>query len=274
MPKPKFFDHSLTPSLKVEVMGDKVVARRWFSPSLVKTPVNRSGRCSSGDRPDNHVYRSKNAVRGLAFSNFGVSGCDYFFTVTLGVDGWDYSAFVLAWGRFVRKLKRKFPAVRYLAVPEVQPKSRRWHAHALLFGLPSEYSLFRSFGRQWRRDVFVRMWSDSVGEGRDWHRAEIDKVDSAGGLSWYLAKYVTKDMMTEIPKGRKCYFSGGVGLRWPKVRKFCPRLDFSGRVVDPVLPDIPEIPVWGATSNSRNGFVSVEIFDLDSVKKRMELIFS
>jgi len=196
--------------------------------------------------------RAKRMVRWLSAGN-GEPGTAYFFTATFSDDVKDYDDALSRWKKFRRILRSHFEDVRYVAVPEVQPRSGRWHFHAVFCGLPVERQFIQAFG--WHRTpsgkrfpayklFFRTMWSNANGHDGSWEendRIDIQVARSVGGVCGYLVKYLNKDVGGTVPAGRRNYYAGGPGLVRPLV------LDGMEHVPDAV-------PDFGVCGRDRHGF--------------------
>jgi len=191
----------------------------------VSVPFRGKGggaRTGSPTRQANSALRAKRMVRWLSSCNAQV-GTSYFFTATFADNIQNYDEALKIWIKFRRLLQKMFPKMCYICVPEIQPRSGRWHFHALLVGLPDLDSMRRNFGtRLSSRGVtvhawqywFTDLWSRANGGGKI-HRASIEIARSLGGVCGYLAKYLCKDVGGVVPVGRRNYYAGGKGLKFP-----------------------------------------------------------
>jgi len=198
--------------------------------------------------------RAKRMVRWLSAGN-GEVGTSYFFTATFADDVRDYDTAVIRWERFRRLMRRQFEDMRYIAVPEVQPRSGRWHFHAIFCGLPTERQFLEARGwaatrngkrfPQYKIDIQT-MWSEANGhtgkiEYGGYDRCDIQVARSVGGVCGYLIKYLNKSVGGTVPAGRRNYYAGGP------------------RIVRPVILEgeahVPKgEPVFGAAGRDRQGY--------------------
>lgn len=170
------------------------------------------------------ALRARRSVRWLSLANSDPKRT-YFWTSTFADDVQDYDEAQVRWKRFVRLLTKEFPNVVYVAVPEVQPRSGRWHFHAVFCNLPSKREMKKLYGKMRNRDGktvdawmfhFTKLWSKANG-GREVHRANIQIARSIGGICGYLSKYLTKDVGGTVPVGRRNYYAGGRSLCRPQI---------------------------------------------------------
>jgi len=195
--------------------------------------------------------RAQRMVRWLSAGN-GEPGTAYFFTATFSDDVKDYDDALSRWKKFRRLLRNTFEDVRYIAVPEIQPRSGRWHFHAVFCNLPTEEQFLDAYG--WERSkkgktypgykkFFQTMWSNANGHAGDDYEFDIIDIQvarSIGGVCGYLVKYLCKDVGGVVPAGRRNYFAGGKDLVRP--------LELNGREF------IPETtPAFAVMSRDRFG---------------------
>lgn len=191
----------------------------------VSVPFRGKGggaRTGSPVRQANSSLRAKRMVRWLSAANAEV-GTSYFFTATFADNIQNYDEALERWKKFRRMLVKRFPKVRYIAVPEIQPRSGRWHFHALMVGLPTLGLMRSMFGTRlssrghsvdaWQY-FFTDMWSRANGHEKI-HRAAIELARSLGGVCGYLSKYLCKDVGGVVPVGRRNYYAGGEGIKFP-----------------------------------------------------------
>lgn len=176
----------------------------------------------SNTRRSDASLRAKRMVRWLSQCNADPEH-SYFFTATFADDIQDYDEALIRWKKFRRLLLKEFPYVRYIAVPEVQPRSGRWHFHALFVGLPSLSDLRLRFGTRLTASGscvdawqfwFTTLWSQANGSQKI-HRANIQAARSVAGVCGYLSKYLSKSIGGVVPSSRKNYYAGGKNLLRP-----------------------------------------------------------
>lgn len=185
-----------------------------------------SGRANLERRADSSL-RAKRMVRWLSVAN-GTPKTSYFFTATFADNVLDYDNGMKIWKKFVRILTKEYPNMRYVAVPEVQPRSGRWHFHAIFCDLPKKSILKKKYGKMhnsFGKEVdawqfhFTKVWSKANGGGKI-HRANIQVARSLAGVCGYLSKYLTKEVGGTVPVGRRNYYAGGRSLRRPEISSY------------------------------------------------------
>jgi len=200
------------------------------------------------ERQENSVLRSRRMARWITRCNTGL-GTTYFFTATFADDIKDYDEALLRWKKFRRILLSEFPEMSYIAVPEVQPRSKRWHFHSIFFNMPRPVDLIKKYGKRIAQDgrvvdawlyFFTEMWTQANGGVRT-SRADISRAKSVEACCRYLNKYVTKGIGGSVSVGRRNYYAGGKSLRRPVVTKS--------------RHDIPQgLPQFGVKYLARNGW--------------------
>jgi len=188
-------------------------------------------RGKGGGRSINPVRRADAGLRARRMVRW-LSACNadpkssYFFTATFADDIQDYDKALIIWKKFMRKMRKEFPEIRYIAVPEIQPRSGRWHFHALFVGLPCLSDMRIRYGTHiavsglrvdfWQL-FFTRLWSECNNK-KSIHRCMIEPARSIGGVCGYLAKYLCKDVGGVVPVSRKNYYAGGKNLKRPIIK--------------------------------------------------------
>lgn len=91
-----------------------------------------------------------------------------------------------AWDKLRRRVTRAAETAEYFAVPE-QHKNGRWHLHAIITARLS---------RRW--------WKDNARQCGLGYQSDVQEVNSLGGVSFYVTKYITKMLQnSNLPKGSK-----------------------------------------------------------------------
>lgn len=216
------------PSDKIIVAGRNTEHWKFGNPGLIYGYVPKRSKKEFRKRRDGSFFRSRARLVGVIQANEDGSPV-WFFTSTFARHITDYNSAVVVWEKFRRILVREFPLVRYVVVPEIQ-KSGRWHFHAVLFGLPDVREMRERYGKRMNylgKEVdaflfkFTEMWTQANGDdvAEIVHRTNIQLARTVAGLARYLSKYLTKELGQHIPPDRRCYFTGGVGLKRPTITK-------------------------------------------------------
>lgn len=141
------------------------------------------------------LSRTKNMIHRIARST---RDWKWFCTFTFdpnAFDTYDYSTVVEFMSKFLKKLMRLHPTLKYIVVPE-QHKSGRWHFHGLF------------------SDEVVTKYSGCYKNVHTWHLTEYDygfcsatKVRSADAVAVYITKYMTKDLVSVTKYKRRYWWS-------------------------------------------------------------------
>lgn len=153
---------------------------------------------------------------------------DWFITLTFDpekVDRFDYDAVSDLVIKFTQSLR--WYKCQYLIIPE-QHKSGAWHFHGLVKGgLPVKVAVSPKTGKcifdNNRRPVY-NVTNFDVGF------TTATKIGSSEKTVSYLTKYMTKDKMNKIPKGKKRYWASR-GLPKPQVDMCLYDLRTAGQII-------------------------------------------
>lgn len=146
---------------------------------------------------------------------------DWFITLTFSpqeVDRFDYGAVSALVLKFTRSLR--YYGCQYIIIPE-QHKSGAWHFHGLIKGnLPLSVATGKE-GRvlfdNCKRPIF-NLTNFEFGFTTATEIGDSDKTVS------YITKYLTKDKMAKVPKGKKRYWASK-GLPKPEVTTYLGSLE-------------------------------------------------
>lgn len=155
------------------------------------------------------LRRTKEKIKGLALSN----KWDWFVTFTLdkeNVDRTDYDACRKKVRNQLRKMRRHYPELKYLANPE-KHKKKGFHWHALVSGIPdsalTDSGVVKGGRKVYNIDKYTMGFTTAT---------RIEEGDT-GRASNYITKYITKELM-QVTKGRHRYMRSE-GLQEPIVVK-------------------------------------------------------
>lgn len=155
-------------------------------------------------------YKSKQLMFDIARSNTW----DYFITLTYDsarLDRYDYSEVYDKTQTFIRYLRRH--GCLYLLIPELH-KDGAIHVHGLIQGsLPL---VFSGHYDKCHREVY-----NAVGYRLGW--SHLTKVDSQARVSTYMTKYVTKELLSAVPFGRRRFWASRSLFRPKMMRLYIPR---------------------------------------------------
>ena len=157
----------------------------------------------------NSLSRTKQKVYQYALAN----RWDLFVTMTFSpdmVDRYDYEECSKVLSIWLNNLRRKYPDLYYVFVPE-QHKDWAWHFHGLLGGIDG-LELTNSGHKTKKGDIIYNIPSYKKGFTTATYVQDMDAV------SFYLTKYITKDLCMQT-KGKKRY-SVSRNLDLPMVEKY------------------------------------------------------
>lgn len=135
---------------------------------------------------------------------------EFFVTLTFNrkkVDRFDYSACQRALTSWLNHLKRDFPDMRYLMVPELhlgensevnENGDHAWHFHGLVSGISDCMEFGGHFTK--KGNPIYNIGNYALG----WSTAT--EVQNQEACCKYITKYITKDL-AEVTKGRKRYWA-------------------------------------------------------------------
>lgn len=146
--------------------------------------------------------RARSVVLQLALCN----QWQYFFTGTLDkakYNRFELFPFISDFTQWVRDLRKKGIPIRYMIVPE-KHENGAWHIHGLLAGIPdSELSAFvPGIHPQKLIDGGFLNWGRFA---QKFGFCSLGKVRDNIGVSFYLTKYITKDVVERGNSGLRCH---------------------------------------------------------------------
>lgn len=156
--------------------------------------VSNSTQCQS-DRSDEYkqrnINKAKNRIRRIVQANFDKVGkfLEFDFKDTDEFDIHSLTDCHKRYANFMRKLKYRFPMMKYMAVPEFQDKNKRGavHYHAIL-DMPF---------MPWKE--LLKLW----GHGRIY----IQQIKDPAVVGIYIAKYISKALVDPRYQGHRCFYS-------------------------------------------------------------------
>ncbi len=153
---------------------------------------------------------------------------DWFFTLTFSpeeVDRFDFDACAALVLKFTRSMRHY--NCRYIIIPE-QHKSGAWHFHGLAKGdLPTKLAINSKTGKfvfDNKGRLVYNVTNFDVGF------TTATKIGSSDRTVSYLTKYLTKDKMSKVPKGRKRYWASRK-LPKPEVDTFLAGLEEASQLI-------------------------------------------
>lgn len=148
-------------------------------------------------KTSDNIRRAQRMVEAYALCNVW----EWFCTFTLDPVKYnrnDLDKFRSDFTRWVRNLRRIYPDIKFLLVPELHHKGG-WHMHGLLSGIPPE--AFRLFTLEEQLPYYIRSKLKLNQSVYDWPKyrekfgfVDIEPVRSRDACSRYITKYITKDI--------------------------------------------------------------------------------
>ena len=167
-----------------------------------------SGIYFEDDRSDQFQIWNCNKSINRIFDLARCNDWEYFVTLTFNpsvVDSTYYEAcskVLSQWfDALAHKYKRKGVKLSYLVVPELHSDGLKYHFHALMSGIPPDELTFAMYKWRKRKRYKVYNW-DSYSFG---FTTVVEVYDSQGAAK-YLSKYLTKELINSVPKGKKKFW--------------------------------------------------------------------
>ncbi len=152
------------------------------------------------DDKGHSIIASMNRTKNQIYSYARANRWEWFLTLTFSpqeVDRKDYAACTKLLSKWLNNARRTAPLLKYLFVPE-QHKDGAWHFHGLMSDTGS--LAFLESGHFTRSGQVIYNLLD-YGCGF----STATRVMDTDAVSWYITKYITKDMCALTP-GRKRYW--------------------------------------------------------------------
>lgn len=144
-----------------------------------------------------NIRRAQRAIEGYALCNVW----QWFITCTLDPKKYDrknLAVFHADLTRFFAVLRRRYPGIKFLLVPELHKKRDGWHMHGLLSGLPVD--ALRCFTLKEKIPKYIR---DKIKSGdavydfpayrNKFGFVDVEPVRCRDAAARYVTKYITKD---------------------------------------------------------------------------------
>lgn len=191
--------------VKIRDYGDQYVEASWGW--LLHRGKIRTERGESKNKEEN-IKRGIRRARAVVRRKCMAAGLDHLLTLTYRANIIDKQAAWRNFVKFIRLIHSYIPDWKYLVIPEKQ-KRGSIHFHLAVKGF-QDVSLLRS------------LWRCIVGDGN----IDVEYKESGKGLQWkrvklaqYLAKYIGKEMETELNERR---FRSSPGITIPTRLVFLP----------------------------------------------------
>lgn len=164
------------------------------------------------------LSRSKSAVLELAYCN----SWDMFVTITFDktkvVDRHNVQETMCNMRTWLNNYKKRHAkSLKYLLIPELH-KDGAVHVHGLISGVPDEkFKLFSSYSEE---EIIKNDWSKLANEGyynwldlaKKFGRNSCGKIKSHEAVSYYVTKYISKDMVSAVTERNLNTYYASQGL--------------------------------------------------------------
>lgn len=189
----------MEPLVKVAQYGNIFEVIRFEKPLIRSGPSRffiRRKRSKDTLKLTQNIWRTKRRIRRFVSVVSERMGPPAFATFTYATPQHDMESSIADWRLFTMRMKKAFPSVAFIRVPE-RHKSGAVHFHAAVFGLPSNLPCdMKKMGNRWIHACA----SDRACERRlrslakVWGKGFVDLQNTRNPerLGAYLAKYLTK----------------------------------------------------------------------------------
>ncbi len=199
-----------------EFWADEVFIRPNGTFGLVKDIKDKEKK-SNDVKLLNNLTRAKTQILELALCN----EWEYFVTFTINRDKhnrYDLDAYHKRLSQFIRNYNKKYDLqIKFLLVPE-KHKDGAWHEHGFIMGLPEEH--LTEFTLSQRLPKYLR---DKLKEGEKIYNwlpymnkfgfCDFEPIKNHQGASYYVLKYITKDLQRSVSKLGGHLYRASQGLK-------------------------------------------------------------
>lgn len=183
---------------------------------------------------DNNLSRARQKVFGYALCN----PWELFGTFTLDPKKFtrtDLNKFRSSFSQWIRNQNKKNGTeIKYLLIPELHADQQSWHMHGLFLGLPTEllhrFVVGDTMGKSIADKVFrgdvVYNWG---GYAEKFGYCSLEPVRDHNAVSFYITKYITKDLLRSVVSLNSHSFFASQGLNTPTTIKkgtFCGQVEY------------------------------------------------
>ena len=204
-----------------EFFKDEIVINCDGSFSLVKDIKERQKQKNNDIKLLNNLTRAKTKIFELALCN----EWEYFITLTINRDKqnrYDLDAYHKRLSQFIRDYNKKYGLqIKFLLVPE-KHKDGAWHEHGFIMGLPKEH--LTEFTLSQKLPNYLRK---KLKDGEDIYNwlpymkkfgfCDLEPIKSHQGASYYVLKYITKDLQRSVSKLGGHLYRASQGLKKAEV---------------------------------------------------------
>jgi len=160
----------------------------------------------SDERTHFSIKRSRDKIRRLVNANVNAWGAhrSKFITYTFKDDITELKEARFYFAMYIRKVKYKYPNIKYLGVAEIQKQRyekygvKVWHFHVIFFNYPFVYGI---------KDEVAKMWTKGF--------IKVIATGHVQNYGAYVSKYLRKDLYEKELVGEKSFFTSK-GLIQPK----------------------------------------------------------
>lgn len=191
----------MDPLTKIARYGAIFEIISYQKPLVTGGAVNRTGikhrkREETTQKLKQNIWRTKRRIKRVVSAVTYLKGAPAFATFTYATPQHNMQEAIEDWRQYTKKMKKKFPAVAFLRVPE-RHKSGAVHFHAVLFGLPDELPCYlKKRGYRWshacplerRCERRTRLLAEVWGKGF----VDLQESRNPESIGTYIAKYLTK----------------------------------------------------------------------------------
>lgn len=140
------------------------------------------------------ISRTKKRIKSIALSGQFNWFCTYTFSPDI-VDRYDYYSVSKLFGKYLAFLRRKFPNLQYLVVPE-KHKDGAFHFHGLFSNLDTQFAGYFVKSGETYHDVLYKYGFTQCSKVRDPIR-----------VANYISKYITKELVISSKHNRRYWYS-------------------------------------------------------------------
>jgi len=185
--------------IKASRYGSRLEITKYSKPLILgRAPIRftRRKRSILTFKTQANVWRVQRRIRQYVGTLGHFCGSPAFATFTYTKKQYDVLTAIEDWRLFTRRMKRHFPDVSFVRVPE-RHKDGGVHFHAVIFGLPKELPcIMKKMHSRWVHDCPQSRMCERKRRSLSaaWQRGFVDlqQVRSEDSIGRYIAKYLTK----------------------------------------------------------------------------------
>jgi len=185
--------------IKAARYGSRLEVTKYSKPLILGRPpiiFKRRERSKFTFKSRQNIWRVQRRIRQFVGVLSHFCGSPSFATFTYTTKEYDVQKAIADWRTFTRRMKRHFPDVAFVRVPE-RHKDGGVHFHAVIFGLPEQLPCkMKKMHKKWIHDCpQTRNCERKLRLLRDaWQKGFVDlqEVREKDSIGRYIAKYLTK----------------------------------------------------------------------------------